>query len=515
MSLLTLSKPSPEASPMIYRSDLKGVLNFYNETFARVTGYTAEELQGKSLNLLRHPDTPGAIFADLWQSLNQGRPWMGIVRNRCKDGSDLWIDLYILRVFDGDRHVGYGALAHVLSAGQIEQLPSRYQAVSGRAAWGLRQRRLTRAMLPWLGASATTIAALSLVSATPLEITLSLLPLLVLHSVHLVLERGHLRKLLDESPDAFASPLSAYLYTGDSSPAAQTSIAMRSILMRLQAALIRIGIAGDQVEQRAKASAELVATEAQLLDSQRVETQQAATAITQMSSTIQEVAANVQATAKAADQAQTEAAQGYQLSVSNLQSMQQLSDAVGEITTSINTLAESSTAIVSVIEVINAIAEQTNLLALNAAIEAARAGESGRGFAVVADEVRSLALRTRGSTGQIEQLIGKLRDNTERAVQSAEKGKLVTATCAEDVQEVGLRLTGISKSVSAICAMSQQMATAVEQQSHVIEEINRQVVHISELSERSAQSAMYGAHNSQQLTAEAESIRRLVIGFNH
>ncbi|WKW30716.1 methyl-accepting chemotaxis protein [Pseudomonas viridiflava] len=514
MSLLTLSKPMSDAAPLVYRSDLNGALNFYNETFMTVTGYTAEELQGKPLNLLRHPDTPRAIFADLWQSLNQGRPWMGIVRSRRKDGSDLWIDLYILPVFDGDRHVGYGALAHELSAGQIEQQMSRYQAVSGRAGWGLRQRRLMMAMLPWLGASAITSATLYLVSATPLEIALSLLPLSVLYGVHLVLQRGHLRKLLNESPNAFASPLSAYLYTGDSSPAAQTSIAMRSILMRLQTALIRIGIAGDQVEQRAKESAELVAAEAQRLDSQRVETQQAAAAISQMSSTIQEVAANVQATAKAAGQAETEATEGYRLSANNLQSMQQLSDAVGEITTSISTLSDSSTAIVSVIEVINAIAEQTNLLALNAAIEAARAGEAGRGFAVVADEVRSLALRTRGSTGQIEQLIGKLRNNTEGAVQSAEKGKLVTATCAQDVQQVGLRLTGISKSVSAICAMSQQMATAVEQQSHVIEDINRQVVHIAELSERSAQSAQYGAHNSQQLTEQAESLRRLAIGFN-
>ncbi|MDN3219611.1 methyl-accepting chemotaxis protein [Pseudomonas nunensis] len=500
-------------TPMVYRTDLNGILNFHDDAFLAASGYTTGELLGKSLNLIRHPATPSALFTDLWQSLSSGRPWMGVVHNRRRNGDSFWIDLYVMRVFDGERHVGYGAMATPAGPEQIRQAQTTYDRLR-RAPNLYRYRPGALAALPWTAACLATVTLLGILEATALQTSIALLPLLALQFETIRRQKAQRRRMLLLYPNACASGLSEMFYVGNSDPGAHQALALRSFDVRLQTALLRIGIASDQVEQRARESAELVANEAKLLDSQRAETEQAAAAISQMSSTIQEVAGNVQATARAADNAKASAHTGYQLAARSLDSMQKLSDSVEEVSTAIGALASSSIAIVTVIEVINAIAEQTNLLALNAAIEAARAGDAGRGFSVVADEVRSLSVRTRASTAQIEQLIGHLRHNTERAILVASQGKQVTSTCAADVNRVGEALEGISASISDISAMSQQMASAVEQQTQVIDDINRQVIHIAELSDRSAQSAQHGALNSQRLKAQAESLRNLAMRFD-
>ena len=272
----------------------------------------------------------------------------------------------------------------------------------------------------------------------------------------------------------------------------------------------------DGVTQIASAAEELSAVTEQTsagVNSQKVETDQVATAMNEMTATVQEVARNAEEASEAAVAADQQAREGDKVVGEAIAQIERLALEVGNSTEAMGHLKRESDKIGSVLDVIKSVAQQTNLLALNAAIEAARAGEAGRGFAVVADEVRSLAQRTQKSTEEIEELIVGLQTGTQHVATIMDNSRTLTDSSVELTRRAGGSLTNITRTVSAIQSMNQQIAAAAEQQSAVAEEINRSVLNVRDVSEQTSAASEETAASSVELARLGTHLQMLVGRF--
>ncbi len=246
---------------------------------------------------------------------------------------------------------------------------------------------------------------------------------------------------------------------------------------------------------------------------QQEQIEQVATAMTEMSATVHEVARHASETATATQSAHNTVTKGLQLSGNTKQVIHVLSDEIDSAMSVVQELAEDSDKIGDILGVIQSIAEQTNLLALNAAIEAARAGENGRGFAVVADEVRTLASRTQESTEEIHKMIERLQTGTSKAVNVMIEGKKQSESTVTETDKGNEQLQEIATSIVSIEDMATHIASASEEQAAVSEEISRNINNISGVTEQSAQSSLQISQNSDELAKLASDIQGLVSRF--
>jgi methyl-accepting chemotaxis protein len=196
-----------------------------------------------------------------------------------------------------------------------------------------------------------------------------------------------------------------------------------------------------------------------------------------------------------------------------VQSTQILSEDVEKASDDMLALKQETNQVEMVVSVIKDIAEQTNLLALNAAIEAARAGEKGRGFAVVADEVRTLASRTQTSTSEIIKIIERLQDGAQQTTNMMEESRNGVLQTLEQASHAGEALTAITDAVAEIRDMNISIASAAEEQHAVSDEIHRNTVSVSELSQKSKESTVLTEHAGEQLSNIADQITSLVGRF--
>ncbi|AKH19772.1 methyl-accepting chemotaxis protein [Sedimenticola thiotaurini] len=246
---------------------------------------------------------------------------------------------------------------------------------------------------------------------------------------------------------------------------------------------------------------------------QQMESQQVATAMTEMEANSNEVASSAANASDAANHADTEAAEGGKVVSSAIASINALASEVNQAFDVIRQLEADSDGIGKVVEVITNIAEQTNLLALNAAIEAARAGEQGRGFAVVADEVRTLATRTHQATQEIQGMIEGLQQQSQNAANMmSQSQQRVEATVAE-AGHVGESLNKITHSINTISQMNEHIATAAQQQSMVAGEISRNITAISDVTGQTADHSEQIAQTSKQLAGLASELREEMAQF--
>lgn len=492
----------------------KGAITYVNPDFINISGFTEAELLGVNHNIVRHPDMPPEAFAHLWQTLKSGRSWMGLVKNRCKNGDHYWVSAYATPMQRNGEIVEYQSVRTRPSKALVDAAEHLYaQLRSGKKTHCLRPSRLTvgmRLVLAGTGLNLLGFTILGSVGALSWDSAVIAAPLF---SVLLggVLRHGlrPLDALARKAKNIADNPLSQILYSGRRDQFGQIDFTLQMLEAETRAVVGRISDSSRQLNDEAEELVAAVDNNNCATLQQRGETAQVASAITQMASSVQEVARNAQLTATAANLANQESARGQQLVEQTRQHIDSLAKEVEQTSAVIHQLEQHGLEINRVLEVIQSIAEQTNLLALNAAIEAARAGEAGRGFAVVADEVRGLASRTQQSTAHIQDTIDILRRSTGDAVVAMQRSHSKAEASVAQALLAARALDGITQRVDEISDMSVQIAAAVEEQSAVGDSIQCNLDGISHATQNSVLASSQSRETAAHVAKLAERLQLL------
>jgi len=282
---------------------------------------------------------------------------------------------------------------------------------------------------------------------------------------------------------------------------------------KIQLLIKQLTEASEQLISSVKPLTEMSVDTKLNVNQQEHKIEQVATAMNEMTATVQEVARNASLASQAASSADAESIEGQKVVSDVVNAINELNHDASNTSITIHELEKETEHIGTVLDVIKSIAEQTNLLALNAAIEAARAGEQGRGFAVVADEVRTLASRTQKSTSEIQEMIERLQVGAKAAVSAIEQSQRKTNEVVSHAESAGKALAEITEAASSIAQQNTQIATAAEQQSAVAEEINQNIVSINALAVQTADGSEHTAASCQDLEKTAHELKQMISMF--
>ena len=516
----------PTGRYIVSKTDLKGLITEVNETFIEVSGFSRDELIGQSHNIVRHPDMPPSAFEDLWRTLESGRAWRGIVKNRCKNGDFYWVDAFAVPVRKGGQVIGYMSVRTAPARDTIksaemlyEQLRHSKKSIPPPARrLGIVQRMYLMAALTMLllvgGAAVGTLGFYQqypAIAFSGLAISLVVTAIgwwLVSRSIvqpfaSLIKHLGRISEgRLTDDIDISRTDEIGELYVSLAIMQTNLKIMLDNVLQTSLA----VDSHSRQLEQE---MAELVAHS--LLQHQ--ETDEVTRTMKEISLAAGAVASSAALAADAATSAQNVVEDSGARMDQNMVASQQVVNAVHTSNSSMTELFQSIFRIGEIAKLIKEIADQTNLLALNAAIEAARAGEQGRGFAVVADEVRKLAERTSASTVDINDTVQKIQIGTRSAIDSMENAVSEVNLSTTLMQGASEGFQQISSKSAVVTDMAQEIAAASEEQSAATETVAANIDHIAALVEQNTGIAQEASQVADELTMISTRLRQLISEF--
>ena len=527
--ITNVERSYPRGKYIVSRTDLKGIVTWGNAAFFEISGFERDELIGKSHNLVRHPHMPPAAFADLWATVKSGRPWRGIVKNRCKNGDHYWVEALVVPVRQDDRTIGYMSVRTEPTRQQVAAAEESYQrmnaaqaAIPGPGAW---QRiplatKLT-ALVGWiiaaqmLGASAhlagpalglgqaTVDWLLQFLGATSVGASIGLLVL----QRQIMAGIGRIVGRLDHIAQGDLTD-SIPLHRVDE--LGRLNDALVTMQTHLKAMMAEIAEAADRTRSAAADVSRRMAETEQVARSQSDAAARISAAVEQLSVSVQEVTASAGLAADAVTESGGVLAGAAGRMDESRNASRAVVTAVNAAGTTMAELFQSIFAIGRITEAIREIADQTNLLALNAAIEAARAGESGRGFAVVADEVRKLAEKASTQTGEINQSVQQIQHITQVAVTGMEQAGSHVAETEAAMERAQQGLDDVKRHGDSIVGYSSHIAERTREQSAASGEITRQVFDIAAGLDQSSNAMTEVRQLAATMDATAHRLQELI-----
>lgn len=491
-----------EGDALLSTTDLKGRIVYANDSFIRCSGFDREELYGKAHNLVRHPDMPESAFADMWKTIQSGKPWSALVKNRRKDGDHYWVRANASPIRRLGEVVGYLSVRTKPDRQAVEQHEALYQRLrQGDTRLGLRGGHVLRtgwdhAWSRWKFVSladrmrlgvlgvwllgAGQVLALSSGATAKVGVAMAVWTLAMLTVAFWLRQAVHrpLGMVLEEAQAVASGQRARTLFP---ERADEIGRLMRSIE---QAGLNLLSLVGDiqgKSQQVSKGAADLQEGN----DDLARRTSDAAASLEQTAAATEQLATTIQANSDTAQQAAEMATQAVSVAARS-------ADMVAQARSSMAGIAASSRRVGDITTLIDGIAFQTNILALNAAVEAARAGEHGKGFAVVAAEVRALSIKSADAAREIKGLIDTSSEQVEAGARS------VTSAGDAMAEAVG--------AVERLAAMMETIRMASREQATGVAQINAALGRLEQATEDNSAQVRNNVELSQSLSEQAQRL---------
>lgn len=499
-----------EGCHLVSSTNLKGIITHCNRHFADISGFSSDELIGSPHNLVRHPDMPAAAFDDMWRTLKDGRHWIGIVKNRCKNGDHYWVDAYVTPLYDKGNVIGYESVRVKPSAQQIERAEIAYRRINqGKAAVPQSSDFTHYALMyaPWL----LVLAALIIGSAGALITTLAFAASLF----SIWLNHQQMSTISEKTRRVKDNRMMTWIYTGRTDVCGDIEVAMHTMDRRLQTVLVRVADNTERLQDATSNTVKLSGDTLNRVKQQHTYTVEVERTSQEIQGAADKLAENNQQSSDASDTASATAQRGQNNINDMMNQTGTLQQELKTTASAIEDLAEETLAVNRFLQAISDIAEQTNLLALNAAIEAARAGEQGRGFAVVADEVRTLAQRAQESAGEIQTIVNGLNQHSEHAVKAMKKGQESTAQTLVNAQQVTEVFSAINNELTDIQQIAGANSVAVDQQNSAASDISQHLLQLEGLSDEAEKLAQDMNGQCDELSLLMEEQSNIIRRFQH